>query len=234
MLHNIRIICSIIPTYVINSCSGEARLFISGGEEITSTEGSTQVDSTAMPICALGSLPLLNITTTDNKKYAAYADAISCVGKRRNILTWWNKLNTFGPNVGYFPKANKSWLIVKSEKYETAKGIFKDTNLNITNEGKRHLGAVVGTEEFRKEYVIMGVNEWVAELKLLTKIRQKFNYVIRTIPNIRHPLQPIENVIRQEFITSLFEGRTCNDEECQLLSLPVKLSGMGVTNITSI
>ena len=96
----------------------------------------------------------------------------------------------------------------------------------------------------------MRVNEWVAELKLLTKtakfspqaaycgftrgFRQKFNYVIRTIPNISHVLQPIENVIRQEFMTSLFEGRTCNDEERQLLYLPVKLSGMGITNITSI
>ena len=152
--------------------------------------------------------------------------------------------------MGYFPKANKSWLIVEPEKYETAKGIFKDTNLNITNKGKKHLGAVVGTEEFRKEYAIMSVNEWVAELKLLTKIakfysqatcctftsgfRQKFNYAIRTIPNISHLLQPIENVIREEFITSLFEGRTCNDENCQILSLPVKLGGMGITNITSV
>ena len=203
-----------------------------------------------MPIYALGSLPLLNITTTDHTKYSDYADDISCVGKLRNILTWWNKLNTFGAKMGYFPKANRSWLIVKPEKYETAKGIFKDTNLDITNKGKKHLGAGVGTEEFRKEYAIMSVNEWVAELKLLTKIakfysqatyctftsgfRQKFNYVIRTIPNISHLLQPIENVIREEFITSLFEGRTCNDEDCQILSLPVKLGGMGITNITSI
>ena len=203
-----------------------------------------------MPIYALGSLPLLNITTTDHTKYSDYADDISCVGKLRNILTWWNKLNTFGAKMGYFPKANRSWLIVKPEKYETAKGIFKDTNLNITNKGKKHLGAGVGTEEFRKEYAIMSVNEWVAELKLLTKIakfysqaiyctftsgfRQKFNYVIRTITNISHLLQPIENVIREEFITSLFEGRTYNDEDCQILSLPVKLGGMGITNITSI
>ena len=39
---------------------------------------------------------------------------------------------------------------------------------------------------------------------------------------------------RQEFITSLFEERTCNDEERQLLSLPFKLGGMGITDITSI
>ena len=70
----------------------------------------------------------------------------------------------------YFPKANKSWLIVRPGKYETAKGIFKDTNLDITNEGKRYLGAVIGKEEFRKEYDIMRVNEWVAKLKLLSKI----------------------------------------------------------------
>ena len=61
------------------------------------------------------------------------ADDISCVGKLRNILTCWNKLNSFGPKMGYFPKTNNSWLIVKQEKYETAKAIFKDTNLNITN-----------------------------------------------------------------------------------------------------
>ena len=54
------------------------------------------------------------------------------------------------------------------------------------------------------------------------------------MPNISHLLQAIENVIRQEFITSLFEGRTYNDKEHQLLSLPVKLSGMGITDITSI
>ena len=49
-----------------------------------------------------------------------------------------------------------------------------------------------------------------------------------------HLLQPIENFIRQEFITSLFEWRTFYDEEHQLLSLPVKFGGMGITNILSI
>ena len=54
----------------------------------------------------------------------------------------------------------------------------------------------------------MRVKEWVAELKLLSKIakfhpqaaftlffRQKYDYVIRAIPNISHLLQPFENVI---------------------------------------
>ena len=50
ILHNIRIICPIIATYVINSYGREARLFISGGKEITSAEGTIQGDPTAMSI----------------------------------------------------------------------------------------------------------------------------------------------------------------------------------------
>ena len=191
MLHSIRIICPIIATNVINSYSQEATLLISGGEEITSAECTTQDDPTAMPVYAIGSLPLLNITITD----AAYADNISCVEKLRNILTWWDKLNIFGPKIRYFPVANKQWLILQAKKVnEIVKRIFKDTNLNITNKGKRHLGEVVGMEELRKEYVIMRVNELVTKLKLQTKIykfypqaaycafisgfSQKFNYII--------------------------------------------------------
>ena len=95
----------------------------------------------------------------------------------------------------------------------------------------------------------MRANEWVIKLKLLTTIdafypqgaycaftsgfRQKINCIIKTIPNISHLLQPTENVI-QEFITFLLEWKTCNDDECHLLFLPVKLDGMAITNITSI
>ena len=81
ILHNIRIICQIRATYVINSYSREARLFISGGEDTASAEGTTQGDPNAIPVYALGFLLLLNISTTDNTKYAVYADDIRCVGK---------------------------------------------------------------------------------------------------------------------------------------------------------
>ena len=45
----------------------------------------------------LGALPLLNMTTTDSTKQAGYADDTSYVGKPKNILSWWNKINIFGP-----------------------------------------------------------------------------------------------------------------------------------------
>ena len=56
---------------------------------------------------------------------------------------------------------------MKPEKYETAKGLFKDTKLNVTNEGKRYLEAAAVTNEYRKEYVIMRVTGRVNKLKVL-------------------------------------------------------------------
>ena len=78
------------------------------------------------------------------------------------MITWSNKLNTFGAEIVYFSKKIVTNYEARiNSRYETAKGIFKGTNLNITNEIKRHLGAVVGTNEYRNEYMIMRANEWL-------------------------------------------------------------------------
>jgi hypothetical protein len=36
-------------------------------------------------------------------------------------LLWWDALNTLGPNLGYFPKDEKCWIIVKPEKEESVR-----------------------------------------------------------------------------------------------------------------
>ena len=61
------------------------------------------------------------MTTTDSAKHAAYADDTSYVGKLRNILTWWNKLNIFCLYFGYLPRVKESRLAVRPRIYETAK-----------------------------------------------------------------------------------------------------------------
>ena len=60
MLHNIKITCPLIATFAINSYRNPARLFVTGGCEISSSEGTTQGDPTSMAIYALSSLPLLS------------------------------------------------------------------------------------------------------------------------------------------------------------------------------
>ena len=53
---------------------------------------------------------------------------------------------------------------------------------------------------------------------------------MRTIPDIGELLQPLEHAIRHKFIPVLTEGRSCSDDERILLSLPVRLGGLGIIN----
>ena len=58
MLHNLKFFCPIIATYIINCYAIPSRLFIVGGGEILSSEGTTLGNPTAMGAYALGILPL--------------------------------------------------------------------------------------------------------------------------------------------------------------------------------
>ena len=124
MLHKIRIVCPIIATFVINCYNQNARLFVMGGREIESQEGTTQGDPASMPVYALATVPLLGSVLTNDTKQAAYADDLISADKLQPLLTWWEKLLKVAPNVGYYPKPSKSWLIVKPAKVECAKKIF--------------------------------------------------------------------------------------------------------------
>ena len=58
-LHNAKILCPSISTYVNNCYSSQTDLYIQGGRSIKSEEGSTQGDPTAMAIYSLGITHLL-------------------------------------------------------------------------------------------------------------------------------------------------------------------------------
>ena len=245
LIHNIEVICPEFATYVFNTYHHPARLFILGGKEIYSNEGTTQGDPIAMGVYALGLNPLLHLLLSnaepnpdDNLKQVAYADDLTGAGKLENIRKWWEMIEIYGPRIGYFPKADKSWLTVKPEHAEKANIIFHDTQINITSTGRRHLGAVIGSQDYKASYVSTKVKEWNAEIEVLSIIarsephaayaafthgyKHKFSYVIRTIPDIKQHLQPLEDVIRSKFIPSILNGIDCNDIQRNLFALPTR------------
>ena len=57
---------------------------------------------------------------------------------------------------------------------------------------------------------------------------------MRTIPYIKHLLQPVEDVIRHKFIPTLCDNRACNNDERLLFALPVRYGGLEITDITAI
>ena len=122
--------------------------------------------------------------------------------------------------------------------------LFKDTEIQITKRGKRHLGAIIGTDGYRDEYVLDKINQWSSELQLLCEIakiepqaayscfvsgyKHKLTYYMRTIPGISHLLQRFDDIILTEFIPAVTGGMKINQTERRLISLPVKYGGLGI------
>ena len=113
----------------------------------------------------------------------------------------------------------------------------------MTSAGKRHLKAVIGSQEYTSEYVNELVSCWKDQLLLLSKIaeinpqaayscyvngfKRKYTYFLRTIPNMKDSLHQIEKIIRHYLIPAITGSHICSDKERVLLSLPAKLGGLG-------
>ena len=53
-----------------------------------------------------------------------------------------------------------------------AREMFKDTDIKVTTTGKRHLGAVIGSQEYKSEYLNEMVHLGKDQLLLLSKIAE--------------------------------------------------------------
>ena len=128
---------------------------------------------------------------------------------------------------------------------EEARRIFKGTGVRFTSEGMRHLGAAIGSRQFKESYLQEKIDEWVEGVERLAKIaaiepqvafsafiqrmQSRWTFVTRTVANISELMQPLEDAIRQKFLPSLL-GREVNDLERELFTLPARHGGLGIVN----
>jgi hypothetical protein len=128
---------------------------------------------------------------------------------------------------------------------QEAKKIFAGTGVEISTNGERHLGAVLGTQMFREAYVSKKVKKWVQDIEELSDIAieepqaalaafnkalcRRWTFIQRTMSNISHLFIPLENTIRNKFIPAVI-GRHISDIEREIVSLPVRLGGLGIEN----
>ena len=86
-LHNISILCPTIATFVINTYRLPVRLFVTGGQELKSSEGTTQGDPLSMSIYGISLIPLmLALQNTSNTKHCWLADDASGAGSIKDLL----------------------------------------------------------------------------------------------------------------------------------------------------
>lgn len=245
-LHNIRVQCPIIAVFAINTYRLPARLFITGGQEILSAEGTTQGDPLAMGMYALSIQPLItSLQGACDIKQCWFADDASGAGSITEIKKWWDTLSTIGPDFGYYPNGKKCWIITKPDRENIAREAFKETAINVTVHGQRHLGAAIGSREYVEEYVNDKVTNWISEITRLAEIavtqpqacyavytfglKHRWTYFLRTLPDIQDLLEPLENAISRVLIPAITD-RHCGELDRDILALPVRLGGLGLEN----
>ena len=103
-------------------------------------------------------------------KQAWYADDATAASSCYNMRLWWDELTNLGPLFGYHPNPSKTYLVVKEEHIENATQAFADTGVQITTDGKCHLGAAIGSHTFTCEYVSRKVHEWTEEVERLAQV----------------------------------------------------------------
>ena len=249
-LHNIQRTCPQVYKYLHNSYKEPARLHLGDGTFILSEEGATQGDNLAMGMYSLSTRKLIESANnaTEDVIQVWFADDSAAAGKIVDTKSFWDHLKEHGPAYGYFTKASKTYLIVKSpELLDRAREVFAGTGVQVTAEGERHIGATLGSPAFKKQYVETKISKWakdVVELSVIaqeepqaalsafnTGLSQRWKFIQRTIANTSELFEPLERSIRQQLIPALV-GREVSDLERRIIALPYRYGGMGLLNPT--
>ena len=160
-LHNVQYTCPPLATIAINFYRTSSRLFVTGGMELSSEEGTAQGCPLSMALYAISVVPLINKcrnTATMDCSAATqvwFADDAAAGGSLKALHQFWNLLVRHGPAYGYFPKSSKSFLVIKPGHHADAERIFSGTGIQYTDDGQdlkhkagqRHLGAAAGSAE---------------------------------------------------------------------------------------
>jgi len=173
-LHNIPRVCPVLGKIFRNTYRDPVRLFVTGGGEVSSTEGTCQGDPLAMAFYAAAMMPLVDRlqTSCPTTTQKWYADDDAAAGKVRNLHQYWTNIEVEGPKFGYYPNATKSILLVKPGFIDEATALFAGSGVAITSEGATYLGAALGQRTFCQDFVQGKVDAWTAEVRQCSKFAE--------------------------------------------------------------
>ena len=244
-LHNIPRICPAAGRAFVNLYQSDIPLFLEGGLTVLSREGTCQGDPLAMAFYALAMSPLaqrLSLASPDCRQLW-FADDDAAAAKLASLREYWRCISSVGPRYGYFPNAQKSILLVKPELEQTAKEVFHGTGIAIRSDGVRYLGGYIGSNEFVAGRVSSQINTWLTLMNRLTvlaktqpqaayhvvstAVQAKWRFLQRVCEVPADAFGRLDNVIVR-FCEGIFGRDELPESLRKLLSLPVRLGGLGI------
>ncbi len=229
-LQNIRRHCPSLANILINTYREPSQLFVDG-DTLLSREGTTQGDPLAMPMYAIATIPLIRRLDAE----AWYADDAATVGKLADLRRWWGCDR---------PHWTKLWLLC--QRFQNLAGgegtsllgcsqHFEGTSVRITTKGRLHLGAPIGLttiyrSQGRKELNVLADIVRTATCSVLCPYAWLHQQVSHVVPDIKHHLLPLEEAIRTNLLPQLTGWFPPGNPDRQLMALPARLGGLGITN----
>ena len=250
-LHNIRHLCPPLSVVLQNCYQSPSRLFVAGGGELLSREGTTQGDPLSMPFYALSTLPLLFHLQHEHSsvRQAWLADDSAGAGRLCALRQWWDELSSIGAKYGYNTNSLKTILLVKEELVDRAVKLFSGTGVPVTTEGVRYLGSAIGQPGFRERFFLNKISEWRREIDHLSifantephaafaalthGLRGKFTYLLRTLPAPGDGLESLDDALVTCLLPALTGRSNFSSEDLALLRLPARLGGIGMPHLTA-
>ncbi|MEJ2330924.1 MAG: hypothetical protein P8Z33_13945, partial [Gammaproteobacteria bacterium] len=214
-----------------------------------SKEGVTQGDPLSMVLYALALLPLVEeLRALDSTVLQPwYADDAALHGDPQRSAKVFKALLEKGPDRGYFPEPEKSWHICSAETELAARQAFATEGLTVQfSRGHRYVGGFIGSADTQADWLQPQVATWAAGVRALARIAWRYpqsayagltmslqaewQYLMWTIPGIGPALAPIEAVIWDDFLPSLFGADALDADLRELLALSIQQGGLGIPN----
>ena len=249
-LHNVARVCPALARVFSNTYGKPIRLFVSGGGEILSREGTCQGDPLAMAVYAVAITPLIRqlAESCPEATQLWYADDDAAVGRIAALAQYWRRLKEKGPAFGYYPKASKTILITKPDKLQAATEQFAGTGIEVTVDGSPYLGGAVGSADFCRRRQRKQAEGWISQIEVLSGmavtqpqaayavftqgLSSQWLYAFRCLPWESGMLEQMDDIINSKFIPAITGHQFPADGLVrELLSFPVRDGGLAIPSI---
>ena len=224
-----------------------AQLVLRGtGEHVLSKEGVTQGDPLAMVLYGIGLLPLVHSLRhfqSSRCRQSWYADDSGFAGEFERMKEWLDWLMERGPTYGYHPEPDKSKLIVHPSHKEEAIRLFGPLQVKVVK-GARYLGGFIGDEGLEWEFIAEKTEFWAEAVEKLAtaakldpqaafagfskSLQCEWAFIHRVTSGLEVLFEDIEDAICDSFLPAIFGCKTLSQHIRRLVSLPIKMGGMGI------